>query len=338
LNKFLIIRFSSIGDIVLTTPVVRCLKLQVAGAEVHFLTKKGFASILQPNPYIDKLHLLEDDLQKTIRLLKDEKYDYIIDLHHNLRTLRVKLGLGVKSFSFDKLNTEKWLFTALKVNRLPDIHIVDRYLSTLNSFGVYNDGKGLDFFISEKDRVSLENLPESFRHGFIALVLGATFATKQLPVEKLDLLCSLLKQPVILFGGPTEKEMGEAIAQKHPHSFNASGKFSLAQSADLLRQSAVVITHDTGLMHIAAAFQKPVISIWGNTVPEFGMGPYFGENAATQSRLFEVKNLSCRPCSKIGYKKCPKGHFNCMQLQDIASIANEANGLIDFISSKPLGR
>lgn len=335
--KFLIIRFSSIGDIVLTTPVVRCLKQQVPLAEVHFLTKKGFASILQPNPFIDKLYLLDDDLQKTIGWLKAEKYDYIIDLHHNLRTLRIKLGIGAKSISFDKLNTQKWLLTALKVNRLPAIHIVDRYLATLNRFGVTNDGKGLDFFILENDRVNRESLPEPFRQRFIALVLGATFATKQLPVEKLDLLCSLLNQPVILFGGPTEKKMGEALAQKHPHSYNACGKFSLAQSADLLQQSAVVITHDTGLMHIAAAFQKPVISIWGNTVPEFGMEPYFGKNAPTLSRLFEVKNLSCRPCSKIGYKKCPKGHFNCMHLQDIASIANEANGLIDFISSNPRG-
>lgn len=328
MNKFLIIRFSSIGDIVLTTPVVRCLKQQVSGAEVHFLTKKGFASILQPNPYIDKLHLLDDDLPKTIGLLKAEKYDYVIDLHHNLRTLRVKLGIGVKSFSFDKLNTQKWLLTALKINRLPAMHIVDRYLATLNSFGVTNDGKGLDFFMDEKDRVNPETLPEGFRHGFIALVTGATFATKQLPLEKLDMLCSLLKQPVILLGGPAEQEMGEALARNHPNTYNACGKYSLAQSADLLRQSAVVITHDTGLMHIAAAFQKPVISIWGNTVPEFGMGPYFGENGTTLSRLFEVNNLSCRPCSKIGYKKCPKGHFNCMQLQDIASIVTAADGLL----------
>ena len=325
LYKFLIIRFSSIGDIVLTTPVIRCLKQQLPGAEVHYLTKKGFASILQPNPYIDELHLLEDDLQKTIGLLRAEKFDYIIDLHHNLRTLRVKIGLGLKSYSFDKLNTAKWLMTNLKVNRLPAIHIVDRYLATLEAFGVKNDGKGLDFFIPEKDRINTESLPKSHRRGYIGLVIGATFATKQLPVEKLNELCRLINYPIILLGGPTDKETGEKLALTHSNAFNACGKFSLAQSADILRQAEMVITHDTGLMHIAAAFQKPVISIWGNTVPEFGMGAYFGTATGPLSAVFEVKNLSCRPCSKIGYKKCPKGHFNCMQLQDLSSIAGLVN-------------
>jgi len=325
LYKFLIIRFSSIGDIVLTTPVIRCLKQQLPGAKVHYLTKKAFSSILEPNPYIDKLHLLDDDLQKTIGLLKAEKYDYIIDLHHNLRTLRVKMGLGVKSFSFDKLNSEKWLLTTLKINRLPAIHIVDRYLATLETFGVKNDGCGLDFFIPEKDRINRESLPESHRKGYIGLVTGATYATKQLPVEKLDELCRLINLPVILLGGPTDKETGEKLALAHSNTFNACGKYTLAQSADILRQAEMVITHDTGLMHIAAAFQKPVISIWGNTIPEFGMGPYFGTAPGSVSRVFEVKNLSCRPCSKIGYKKCPKGHFNCMQLQDISAVAGIVN-------------
>ena len=328
--KFLIIRFSSIGDIVLTTPVIRCLKQQLSGAEVHFLTKKPFASILAPNPYIDRLHLLEDDLQETIRLLKAEKYDFIIDLHHNLRTLRVKMGLGVKSFSFNKLNTQKWLLTALKVNRLPDIHIVDRYLATLESFGVQNDRKGLDFFITEKDRVNPECLPETHRKAFIGLVIGATFATKQLPFEKLNELCRLINFPVVLLGGPTDSEIGEKLALTHFNTYNACGKYSLAQSADLIRQSVMVITHDTGLMHIAAAFQKTVISIWGNTVPEFGMGPYFGIKTMPESLVFEVKNLSCRPCSKIGYNKCPKGHFNCMQLQDIPLIADMVNSHLSY--------
>ncbi len=325
MHKFLIIRFSSIGDIVLTTPVIRCLKTRYPDAEIHFLTKKGFASILEPNPYLTRVHLLADSLADTITQLKTEKFDYLIDLHHNLRSLRVKLALGVKSFSFDKLNTEKWLLTALKVNRLPSLHIVDRYLDTVANLGVENDGKGLDFFIPEQACISPETLPESHRNGFAALVIGATYATKQLPPEKLNALCGMIEAPVILLGGPTDRETGEWLAGKHSHAFNACGKFSLAQSAYLLRKATVVITHDTGLMHIAAAFQKTIFSIWGNTVPAFGMGPYFGKESNAGSLLFEVPNLACRPCSKIGYKKCPKSHFNCMQLQDIPAIASKVN-------------
>lgn len=315
--KFLIIRFSSIGDIVLTTPAIRCLKQQVPGAEVHFLTKTGFAPILAPNPYIDKLHLLSDNLNETLKSLKAENFDFIIDLHHNLRTFRVKTALGVKSFSFDKLNLEKWLLTGLKINRLPHVHIVDRYLATLAHFGIKNDGRGLDYFIAGKDLVLPDSLPELHRDGYIALVLGATYATKQLPFEKLDELCKNTHQPMVLLGGPAEQKTGEQLAANHPLAFNACGKFSLGQSADLVRQAKLVITHDTGLMHIAAAFQKPIIIIWGNTVPEFGMGPYYAAGNNNLSWPFEVKNLPCRPCSKIGYHKCPKGHFNCMMQQDL---------------------
>jgi heptosyltransferase-2 len=320
--KFLVIRFSSIGDIVLTTPVIRALKKQVKEAEVHFLTKKNFAGILQTNPYIDKVHLLGDHLSETIGHLKKEGFDYIIDLHHNLRTLRVKAGLRVKSFSFDKLNIEKWAMTALKVNRLPNVHIVDRYLATLKDFGVTNDGMGLDYFIPEKDRVAVSSLPTTHQNGFIGLVIGAALATKQLPLKKLHELCEkLAPYPVIILGGPPEKEVGENLASAWPNVMNACGKMNLNQSADLIRQSRVVITHDTGLMHIAAALHKPILSIWGNTIPEFGMGPYFPTGIFVPNKIFEVKPLNCRPCSKIGFKKCPQGHFKCMIAQETAMIS-----------------
>src|SRR5215207_7218609 len=111
--KFLIIRFSSIGDIVLTTPVVRCLKQQVISADVHYLTRKSFRDIIEPNPYVDKTHLLDKDLTPVVEELVAEDFDYVIDLHHNLRSLKVKKALGKKSFSFNKLNVEKWLMTSL---------------------------------------------------------------------------------------------------------------------------------------------------------------------------------------------------------------------------------
>lgn len=150
--KFLIIRFSSIGDIVLTTPVIRCLKQQVSDATVHFLVKEDFKSVVTHNPYIDKVMLLAHSWELMIEELRAENYDYIIDLHHNVKSLRVKKALKKKSFSFYKLNIQKYFLTAFKINLLPGQHIVDRYLKTVESFGVKNDGQGLDYFIAKKKK------------------------------------------------------------------------------------------------------------------------------------------------------------------------------------------
>ena len=207
--KILIIRFSSIGDIVLTTPVVRCLKTQLDDAEIHYATKKNFKTIFEENPYIDKVHFLGESLQQYIQQLREEKFDYIIDLHNNLRTRIIKSSLGVKSFSFNKLNWKKWLIVNLKINKLPDVHIVDRYLETVSSLGVKNDSLGLDYFIPEKDHVPVEWLPETHRNGYIAYVIGAQHATKKLPLHKMIELCAKINRPIVLLGGKEDQDMGE---------------------------------------------------------------------------------------------------------------------------------
>jgi len=321
--KFLIVRFSSIGDIVLTTPVIRCLKQQVEGAEVHLVTKKQFSSVVANNPYIDKLHLLDGNLTDLAKKLQEEEFHYIIDLHHNLRSYLLKKKLDVISFSFNKINIQKWLMVHLKINRLPQQHIVDRYLETCSVFDVQNDNQGLDFFIDPKNEVSLQTLPAPLQNGYISIVIGAKHATKQMPLEKIALLCSNINKPIILLGGPDEKDNADNIIKKSGKSdiLNACGLYNLQQSASLVKLSNVVITHDTGLMHIAAAFRKKIISIWGSTIPEFGMYPYMPD---AESTMFEIKGLKCRPCSKIGYQKCPKGHFNCMEKHNPERIANKA--------------
>ena len=326
--KFLIIRFSSIGDIVLTTPVIRCLKQQVANAEVHFLTKKTFASIVENNPYVDKVFTLSKSWETMIHELKQEQYDYVIDLHHNTRTWRVKKALKTISYAYNKLNIQKWLLTVLKINRLPKVHIVDRLLDTIKPFGVVNDGKGLDYFIPEKDIVQKKDIPLSHSLGYVAIVIGAALNTKKMPVQKLQELCVAINYPIILVGGREDLIAGDAIAQKDTGKiYNACGKFNLNESADIVRNATVVISHDTGLMHIAAAFHKKTISIWGNTVPAFGMYPYYG-NFQVANFTSEVTNLSCRPCSKIGHNQCPKKHFKCMMLQDIDAIVAATFDLI----------
>ena len=320
--KFLIIRFSSIGDIVLTTPVIRCLRKKYPAAEIYFLTKKKFAGIVESNPYLNKVLILDEDILDTIDILKDEKFDYVIDLHNNLRTLRIKQALkGVPFYSFNKLNTQKWIYTSFKINLMPEKHIVDRYMETVENLGVVNDGLGLDYFIPEKDTVNDKDIPFSHSQGYISIAIGAAHFTKKLPVDKLKKICASIDYPIILLGGKEDYSNGLEISGIDPVKiYNACGKFSLNESSDIIAKSKLVISHDTGLMHIAAAFRKMVLSVWGNTVPSFGMYPY-----QTQYETFQVNRLWCRPCSKIGYEKCPFGHFKCMQEMPIELIIESAN-------------
>ncbi len=319
--KVLVIRFSSIGDIILTSPVLRCLKQQVPDVEIHFLTKDIYASLLDHSPYVDRVHRMGDNLGEVVRDLKKEKFDLVVDLHHNTRTWRVKTALGAPAKSFPKLNWEKWLLVNLKKDRLPRIHIVDRYLSTVAHLGVKNDGQGLDLFIAPEREVRPDTLPASHRNGYTALCIGAGHFTKRLPQHKLLELAEQLKGPLVIIGGPGDTTLGRAISNAvGARAFDATGKFDLMGSASLIRQATNVIAHDSGAMHVASAFRKNLVSVWGNTVPEFGMGPYIPQYPE-RAHISEVKGLSCRPCSKIGFNQCPRGHFRCMEKQDLVQIA-----------------
>lgn len=325
--KFLIVRFSSIGDIVLTTPVMRHLKNQVENSQIHFLTKKSYTPLLEANPYVDRVLSFDGDMKACLRTLKGEEYDYIIDLHHNIRTARIKFRLRRMDFSVKKLNVLKWLYVNFHMDRMPRVHMVDRNLDTIRLFTEENDGKGLDYFIPDNQKVDLSSLPPAFGNGYLALAIGAQHETKKLPQASLIELCEKLKVPVIILGGPGDKEVGTSIVEALPEKeiLNACGAYTIHQSASLVQQSRALITHDTGLMHIGAAFQKKIISIWGNTVPEFGMYPYRPDS---ESVIFEVPGLKCRPCSKIGHQSCPKKHFKCMLDQDLDGIASKAEGLV----------
>jgi ADP-heptose:LPS heptosyltransferase len=314
LQKILIIRFSSIGDIVLTTPVLRCIKEKKSAIEIHYLTKSSFKGILEHNPYITKIHTIEKEVNEVIEELKKENFNLIIDLHNNIRSMQVKRALGKTSSSFKKLNFKKWLLVSFKINKMPPVHIVDRYLKTVEQLGIKNDGKGLDYFIPSEDEVSLTSLPASHQNGYVGFVIGAKHFTKQLPIEKIIAICKKTNQPIILLGGKEDVQRAGEIEKAVGFTiYNACGKYNLNQSASLIKQAVKIISHDTGLMHIAAAFKKEIISVWGNTVPAFGFTPYLSD---PKSKIVDVTNLSCRPCSKIGFDKCPKGHFKCMMMID----------------------
>lgn len=312
--KVLIIRFSSIGDIVLTTPVIRCLKQQRPEVTLHYCTKLSFKSLLEPNPYIDKFHFLNESINELTEELDKENFTWVIDLHNNLRTSILKFKLGVRSKSFDKLNWQKWLLVNLKIDQLPRLHIVDRYMQTVEHLAVNYDGLGLDHFIPQKDVLQLSSLPKPFHEGYVIYAIGGQHETKKLPVSKMKELVSKIGQPLVLIGGKEDEANGDEL-EKYGRGLGKQvisycGKANLHQSASLIQQSEKVYSHDTGMMHIAAAFKKEVVAIWGNTVPAFGMYPF-----QTKYVSWEVKGLSCRPCSKIGFDKCPKGHFKCMNDQ-----------------------
>lgn len=306
----------------LTTPVMRCLKQQLSAAEVQFATKEVFQEIVAHNPYLTKVHLLGKDTQAHIKALKAEQFDLILDLHNNLRTKRISWALGVKTITFDKLNIQKYLLVNFKWNQLPNLHIVDRYLATAKSLGIKNDNAGLDYFFPANfdNAKVLANIGNNL--AYTALVVGANLPTKKLPKVKLIELLNNLKGKVVLLGGKAEIEETHLLLQhsnfEHLELINAVGIFSLHESAAAIQLAERVISHDTGLMHIAAAFKKPIICIWGNTIPELGMYPYL-----TPHTNLEVKGLNCRPCSKIGFKECPKGHFNCMMQQNFSTINAE---------------
>ncbi len=291
-------------------------------AEVHYLTKKSFVPVLAENPYIYKIHTIQNTVSEVIDELKNESFDFIADLHHNLRSLQVKRGLKTASSSFPKLNIEKWLMVNLKVDALPRVHIVDRYFETVKKLNVANDGLGLDYFIPEQDEIDINSLPHPQRDGYIGFVTGAKHFTKQLPESKIISICRKISAPIILLGGADEAQKGERIVQALGKGvYNGCGKYNINQSASLVKQAVRIITPDTGLMHIAAAFKKDIISVWGNTIPAFGMYPYLPGGG---SRIIEVAGLECRPCSKLGFDSCPKKHFNCMMQIDEEEIAQWA--------------
>lgn len=312
MKKVLIIRFSSIGDIILTTPVLRCIKQQL-GLEVHYLTKKSFSGLLQHNPHVDALHFIDKEIgAELIEKLKAEQFDFLVDLHGNWRSLRIKKTLGVPSKTFAKLNLQKCLLIHLGIDLMPRQHVADRYLDTLVHIGVSNDHKGLDYFMAPETSVDVDlNKP------FIAWSIGGSFTPKKLAAAQVADVCNKMDVPVYLLGGSEEIEEAEAIIEvcRQSNIKSFCGKLSLDETALLIKKSKVLLSNDTGLMHIGAAFKKSIVSFWGCTKPSLGFAPY----AAASDSIEILSNISKRPCSKHG-KSCKHKRLGCIKFIDSKDI------------------
>lgn len=296
----------------MTTPIVRCLKKQT-GAEIHYLVKQSFSHVIHDNPYIDKIHQFKPDSSATISNLKSENFDLVVDLQKNMKSLRVSQALGTKTIRYNKMNVRKWLAVNLKINKLPKgKHLVDRYFESLSETGINDDGEGLDYFIMPEDEFDAQELVKGIPD-FQVLVLGATYFTKRIPKEKCLEIISRSDHTTVLLGGNDVHELAADISSSFPTKVvNFTGKIGLGVSAGIIKHASKVYTGDTGLMHIAAALQKEIFVLWGNTIPDFGMYPYYGYHHKDKFTNLQVEGLSCRPCSKLGYDHCPKGHFKCM--------------------------
>lgn len=329
-KKILIIRFSSIGDIILCSPIFRTIKTQL-GAEVHWLTKKKFKFIHEFNPYIDKIHPLDDNFTELATELKKENYDLVVDLHKNLRSLRFIRRIKAPHLSFNKINIQKWLLVNFQFDSIKEPrHLVNRYFHSLMKIGIENDNLGLEYHYGQKTVNPIQEKK------YIVYGIGGTYNTKKMPPEQIVYHFGNLPCTLVLLGGKTEVEAA-AFIKDHlgDNCINMVNICNLHTSAKIIEDSIFVISHDTATMHIAAAFKKPILSIWGATSPSLGMDPYLPEEMTHKSIFLENKSLKCHPCSKLGSENCPKGHFKCLndlpgdyvniKVNQIIKIANESN-------------
>jgi len=323
--KALVICGESVGDIVFATPVIRALKVQLDDMEVHGLFSESSAFAADENPYIDKIISIQRSVWKTRNQLKTEKYDLVINLRSDARSKIITILIRTKTYSLKSMGWHHWLIVRLKINRLLNVHLVDRLMSVVKPLGVKADELGLDFFIPEKDKVSMGWFPESFQKGFIVFALSAPYATRKLPVKRMIELCDKINKPVILLGTHADVMTGDVIRtffeknqdvgweeglqelNKKTLIYNACGKFNFNQMASLIKQSRAVFAFDSDFVPVASALRKEIFGLWGNTILLFGRYPY-----RTRFTVLESNSVSCRPCSTNGFDSCPKGHFKCM--------------------------
>ncbi|MDB5032857.1 MAG: Family 9 glycosyl transferase [Chlorobi bacterium] len=316
--NILVIRFSSAGDIILTSLFLRALRGRFPEATIEFMTKREFAPLVEHSPHVDRVITIEPgwgirDLAAMKSGLIREKggdYDIVFDLHNSLRSRYVRGALGKETAVIAKPSLAKWLLVHRKINRLrPIVPIPERYLAVGEPFGLKNDGMGLELFTGG----ALSPILPVTDRPTIALAPGARHATKLWPAENFAALGTTLARErnarIILFGSAGERELCGSIARDIDGDVvNLAGHITLPEAAAAMDCCDVVVSNDSALAHVAAARKRPVVAIFGSTVQEFGFAPY-----GTRSLVVENEGLYCRPCTAIGRESCPERHFRCMK-------------------------
>ncbi|MDO9255287.1 MAG: glycosyltransferase family 9 protein [Bacteroidales bacterium] len=320
--KFLIIRFSSIGDVILTTPLVRCLRAKFPTAQIDFLVKKEFAVVLSGNPHLNNILIFDKnagkgELRRIRQFVKQNKYSHILDIQKNIRSIFISAGSGAIVSGFSKKLVERDLLIRFGINIYKEIKPVYlRYFESIADLGVEYDGKGTEVFpaASEAEKVTeiLEHNQIPLDMPLLVIAPGAQWENKRWPEQGFatasDTFCSQTGAYPVLIGGPGDVEICKQVQtlMKTP-SLNLAGKLSLMGSASILSRANMAFTNDTGMLHMAQAMKTSVIAVYGPTTRELGFFP-LPEN----SRVAEIE-ISCRPCTQKGLHSCPKKHFRCMK-------------------------
>jgi len=321
MKKILCIRFSSIGDIILTTPIVRALKTNYPEAEIHVVTKAQNIQLWDENPHVFAVHAYEGSMWKLANKLRKIGFDAIVDLHKNLRSHLLCALLFKWPFQINKFTAERKLLVKKKINHIPKKHLVDRNFDALKSVGIENDQKGLDFFIPQNQEINPADL--GVKGKYIVYAIGGQHITKVLSYPKMIELCDQIDAQIVLIGDAWDAHYGYRLSTLFPEKvIDYCNKTTIAQSASLMRQAEFVITHDSSMMHIAAALKKKIFVIWGSTHIDFGMYPY-------QTEFVSISNddLACRPCTTQGTNFCPLYHFDCMNKISLEPIISAAASL-----------
>jgi lipopolysaccharide heptosyltransferase II len=335
-RRILIARLSSIGDIVLTTPLIRAVKNKYPQARISFLVKKQFSGLLQHNPNIDELieyNKSEGELNRICKIISEKQFDWFIDIHKSLRTRYLRFLTGIPySTSYRKQVFHRQLLVWFGSNHFTEIRPVYlKYFDSVAKQGISYDSEGTEVYFSKEDtdfvNLELTKGGYSFKEPIITLCPGASYWNKQWPAERFaetgKILANGKNAVIALLGGSKDQRLCESVKDIiGSPAINLAGKLSLTGSAALLNQSLLVITNDSGMMHLAQSQKKPVLAIFGSTTRELGFFPL------PQKSIVVEKQLSCRPCTTKGLDHCPKKHFNCMNLIPVSEVLCAVESLL----------
>jgi lipopolysaccharide heptosyltransferase II len=319
-RRILLIRLSSLGDILLTTPILRLLREHCPQAKIDFLVKAAYQDLLRAHPCINRLILFnaQQSLWHTLRRLRQTRYDVVLDLHRTLRSRMICQGLSAPlTLAYHKRVLRRQLLVRLGWNTLGDMTPVpELYAAPLRRLGIDTELSAPTMQLEPGSRDAMrQHLAQAFPavagRPLLALAPGARWATKRWPVERFATVAQTLgkryRAGIVILGDNGDTGLAQALCQRlDVPVFNASGKLSLMQTAALLQQCRLLISNDSGLMHMATALNIPVVAVFGPTVEEFGFYPF-----RAQARVISTR-LACRPCSTKGSRHCPKGHHQCM--------------------------
>ena len=304
-NKIAVIRLSSLGDILLTTPVIRTLKQKYPNSEIDFIVKEQYKDTVKFNPNISNIIVYDSGNVNSIKdEIKNNRYDLIIDLQNNFRSRTLIKNSAAEIKRFHKPTVKKFLLVRFKINLMRELKTIPQMYA--EAADVQLDGNGLDLFIPDNIEPQIEK-----GKSYIGLCPGSKHFTKCWSQEYfIDLGNSLMSKglDVAVIGGKDDINVCANVSDQIKGSINLCNENNLFQTAANIKQCKAVVCNDSGLMHATSAVGIPIIAIFGSTVKEFGFVPYHVSNL-----ILENKSLSCRPCSHIGLPECPRKHFKCMK-------------------------